>query len=110
MAENRIPKREEIAEEFTWNLKDMFPSDAAWNEEYEALKEMPARIEAFRGRLGESAETLLAFFKLQDEIHLRLHPLHTYASCSSICFTSSSPGWRPTAAASTRSAAAPRTS
>ena len=59
MAENRIPKREEIAEEFTWNLKDMFPSDAAWNEEYEALKEMPARIEAFRGRLGESAETLL---------------------------------------------------
>ena len=83
MAENRIPRREEIPEEFTWNLTDMFPDDAAWNEEYEALKEMPERIGAFRGRLGESAETLLAFFRLQDEIRLRLLPLHTYAGCSS---------------------------
>jgi len=83
MAENRIPKREEIPEEFTWDLSDMFPSDAAWAEEYEALKEMPARVAAFRGRLGESAEELLGFFKLQDELELRLTPLHTYASCAS---------------------------
>ena len=83
MAENRIPKRSEMAEEFTWNLRDMYPSDAAWREEYEALSEMPARIEAFRGRLGESAETLLEFLRLEDEMTLRLMPLHTYASCSS---------------------------
>ena len=88
MADNRIPKREEIAEEYTWDLRDMFPSDEAWNAEYEALKEMPARVAAFRGRLGESAETLLEFFRLQDEIRVRLHPLHTYASCSSDSDTS----------------------
>ena len=83
MAENRIPKRGEIAEEFTWDLRDMFPDDAAWEKEYEALKEMPARVAAFRGRLGESAEQLLGFFRLQDELELRLTPLHTYASCAS---------------------------
>ena len=83
MADKRIPKRSEIPEEFTWDLSDMYPSDEAWLAEYEALKEMPARLEAFRGHLGDSAETLLEFFRLQDELELRLMPLHTYASCSS---------------------------
>ena len=88
MEEKRIPKRSEVPEEFTWDLRDMYASDAAWKEEFEALREMPARIAAFRGRLGESAETLLEFFRLQDELSLRLHPLHTYASCSSDADTS----------------------
>ena len=83
MASDRIPKRSEIPEEYTWDLRDMFPSDEAWKMEYEALQDMPARISAFRGRLGESAETLLEFFRLEDELELRLTPLHTYASCSS---------------------------
>ena len=83
MAEDRIPKRSEIPEEYTWDLRDMYPSDEAWRAEYEALQEMPARLASFRGRLGESAETLLEFFRLEDELELRLTPLHTYASCSS---------------------------
>ena len=81
MAENTIPKRSEVPEEFTWNLKDMFESDEAWYKENEALKEMPARIAAFQGKLGESAEMLLSFFRLQDEVELRLSPLYGYASC-----------------------------
>ena len=83
MAEDRIPKRSEIPEEYTWGLRDMYPSDEAWRAEYEALQEMPARLASFRGRLGESAETLLEYFRLQDELELRLTPLHGYASCSS---------------------------
>ena len=83
MADNRIPKRSEIPEEYTWDLRDMYPSDEAWKKEYEALQDMPARLASFRGRLGESAETLLEFFRLEDEVELRLTPLHTYASCSS---------------------------
>ena len=77
MADTRIPKRSEIPEEYTWDLRDMYPSDEAWRQEYEALREMPARLAAFRGRLGESAETLLEFFRLQDELELRLTPLHS---------------------------------
>ena len=81
MAQNVIPKRSEVPEEFTWNLKDMFESDEAWFAEYEALKEMPARIAAFQGKLGESAETLLESFRLDDEISTRLSRLYGYASC-----------------------------
>ena len=44
MAEDRILKRSEVPEEYTWNLKDMFESDEAWLEEYEALKVYPAEV------------------------------------------------------------------
>ncbi len=76
-------KREEVPVEFTWNLKDIFPSDEAWLAEYEALKTVPAEIEAYRGHLGESAETLLGFLKEQDDVSVRLEKLYGYASCQS---------------------------
>jgi len=74
-------KRSEVPEEFTWNLKDLFESDEAWFAEYEALKGMTESVAAFRGRLDESAETLLESFRLQDELEVRLSRLYGYASC-----------------------------
>ena len=76
-----ILKRSEVPEEFTWNLKDIFESDEAWLAEYEALKELPEKVAAFRGRLGESAANLLEFFKEDDELNVRLEMLYGYASC-----------------------------
>ncbi len=81
MAENTIPRRSEVPKEYTWNLGDMFESDEAWLHEYEALKTMPEKIAAFQGRLGESAEELLGFFRLEDELTVRLGKLIGYASC-----------------------------
>ena len=81
MADNKIPARKDVPEEFTWNLKDLFESDELWLEEYEALKGMPQRFAAFQGRLGESAESLLEFLRLEDEASLRLERLYGYASC-----------------------------
>ena len=49
--------------------------------EYEAMKEFPAKIAAFQGTLARSAQDLLAWFRLQDEIELRLSVLMGYASC-----------------------------
>ena len=75
MTNQSIPKRSEVPEEMTWNLKDMFESDQAWMAEYEAMKEFPAKIAAFQGTLARSAQDLLAWFRLQDEIELRLSVL-----------------------------------
>ena len=75
MTNQSIPKRSEVPEEMTWNLKDMFESDQAWMAEYEAMKEFPAKIAAFQGTLARSAQDLLAWFRLQDEIELRLSQL-----------------------------------
>ena len=78
-----ILPRNEVPEEFTWDLRDVFASDEAWNEELEALKAYPERLAAFAGTLGESAKTLLAWFTLSDEINVRVTKLVEYASCRS---------------------------
>jgi len=83
MDNNAIPRRSEVPEEMTWNLKDLFASDEDWFGEYEALKSLPAELESYRGRLGESAEALLGFLRLEDEAELRLGRLMGYASCKS---------------------------
>ena len=83
MAVNRLPKRSEVPEEMTWNLADIFESDEAWFSENEALKKEIPNIEAFKGRLGESAECLLGWFRKNDELSVRISKLHGYASCKS---------------------------
>ena len=83
MENEKIPLRSEVPEAETWDLRDLFPTDEAWLAEYEALKTLPERAAAFQGKLGRSAEDLLLWFRLQDEIQERLSRLHTYASCKS---------------------------
>ena len=83
MDQKTLPKRSQVPEEFTWKLSDIFESDGAWTAEYEALAALPERIAAFQGRLGESAETLLAYFRLDDEASLRLEKLYNYAFLAS---------------------------
>ncbi|MBQ2118994.1 MAG: oligoendopeptidase F [Clostridia bacterium] len=78
--DKKIPARSEVPEEFTWNLKDIYESDDAWFADYEEQKKLPGRLAAFAGRLGESAATLLAYLRLDDEIGLALSRLHGYAS------------------------------
>lgn len=77
----KILKRSEVAVENTWNLADMFESDDAWLKEYEALKEFPEKITAFKGKLGESAASLLEFLRFEDEIDVRLSVFYGYANC-----------------------------
>ncbi len=76
-----IRKRSEVAAEFTWDLTDIFPSDEAWRAEYEALRPYTEAVAAYQGRLGESAETLLAYFRLDDELNVRIGRLYGYANC-----------------------------
>ena len=80
MTEQKIPVRAEVPEENTWRLEDIFPTDEAWKAEYEALQKMPEQIAAYAGHLGESAERLLAYYRLSDELTVRLSKLMGYAS------------------------------
>lgn len=76
-----IPKRSEVPEEWTWNLKDLFESDEDWLAEYNALKAVPEQLTAFQGTLGRNAAQLLQFLRLEDEVDVRLNRLYGYANC-----------------------------
>ena len=80
---NRTPLRKDVDPNNTWNLKDVFESDALWTEEYNALLNQTERLSSFSGKLAEKAETLLLYFQTDDDISLRLSKLYGYASCKS---------------------------
>ena len=76
-----IPERSEIPEEYTWDLRELFPDDEAWKRELESLGAMGDTITAFAGTLGERPGRLLDWLKLSDELGVRLEKLMGYASC-----------------------------
>ncbi len=79
MDELRIPQRHEIPEEYTWDLSDLFASDEAWQAAYEKAGRYVALTASYRGRLSESAETLLEYLRMNDEAALELEALAGYA-------------------------------
>ncbi|MBS6366796.1 MAG: oligoendopeptidase F [Clostridiales bacterium] len=79
MSETKIPERSERAQADLWDLTDLYASDSDWQKEFEALKELAARIPSYRGTLGKSAGTLLEYAKLDEQIGLLLDRLANYA-------------------------------
>ncbi len=80
MNNNKVLKRDEISDEYKWNLEDMFASDALWEEEYEQTKELCNKIASYQGKLTESAATLLAYFQDTDETNYHLERIYVYAN------------------------------
>ena len=70
MSDNRVMKREEIAEEYKWNMEDMFASDELWEKEYDQTMDLCKEMKAFQGTLGDSAKQLLGYMKKQDEAEI----------------------------------------
>ena len=83
MDTSKTYKRSEIPEEFTWDLSDIFATDTDWYQENEALAAEAEHAEQFKGTLGRSATDLLAYFKWDDDMEVRLTRLYGYASCKS---------------------------
>ena len=79
MSEERIPKRSEVPEEFKWAIEDIYADDDAWRADLAKLQSIPEKLASYKGRLGESAETLLEFLKLSDEISVLADSLLNYA-------------------------------
>ena len=79
MQTNQIPARADVPTQDKWAIQDLFATDDDWRAALTAAKEYVPRITAYRGRLGESGATLLAFLRLDDEISLAFDPLVHYA-------------------------------
>lgn len=67
----------------TWDLSDLFPSNAAWDEERAKLENEIAGIAKYKGSLGRDAKTMLATFDAITAIEKRLARLAIYASLKS---------------------------
>ena len=67
MGEKKLRTRDEIPAQYKWNLTDMFASDELWEEEAQLVLDLAKELEQYKGRLAESATTLLDYFKKNDK-------------------------------------------
>ena len=74
-----IRARDQIPQEDTWALEDLYPSDESWEQALSALTARQAEAAAFAGKLGESGETLCAFLHLVEEVDGQSELLANYA-------------------------------
>lgn len=77
---NKIPKRSEVPASDKWNLSSIYKSNEQWEEELKKLPSLTEKVTAFKGKLGESAETLLAALKALEAAELQLETVYHYAS------------------------------
>ncbi|MDP8208404.1 MAG: oligoendopeptidase F [Candidatus Electryonea clarkiae] len=71
--------RGEIAEEYTWNLQDIFPSVEAFNGEFAQVETLLPKIEEHKGHLGESADRLADGIEAMFDLYERSSELSVYA-------------------------------
>ena len=64
----RTRNRDEIDDRHKWNLHDIFPSWAAWDDARAHLEEQIDGYAAFRGTLAQGGHRLLAAFQLNDTL------------------------------------------
>ena len=74
-----LKARSELSPEFQWDFTHIFPSDAAWQAEYDAvLAEIPS-LASLRGKLGASAQALADALTRIYELSRRADLVGSYA-------------------------------
>ena len=75
-----VPTREQIEEQYKWNLEDVYKSPEDWEKDFNWVKEASGKCEKFEGTLGSSAQKLLECLKFSDEVEIKVGKLYLYAS------------------------------
>ena len=80
MCAKTIPARKDVPAKDKWNLSSIYKSDDEWETALKSLPELTKAAAAYKGRLGESAETLLAALKALEKANLVMETVYHYAS------------------------------
>ena len=72
--------REELDAQYKWDLTPLYASTEEWRKAKDALQKRLAEIRNYKGRLAESASTLLSYMRLSDSLDKEMSRLYLYAS------------------------------
>ena len=73
-------RRDQVKEEDTWNLKDLYESDELWEQDLQLITDKLDEIAAFEGKVCASADNLLKVLKLSAFISEKLEYAFEYAA------------------------------
>jgi oligoendopeptidase F len=77
--EQRVPKRNEVPAELTWDLSDIYKDTAAWEADGKKAMDLADQLAAMEGRAAESASSLLRAMDLYAECMERTYSVYSYA-------------------------------
>jgi len=79
----QTPDRSSIETEYTWNLKDIYPSDEAWKQAFDKVNSEANKIETYKGKLTTSAKKLFEFLDFSSTLNKEISRVYSYASMKS---------------------------
>lgn len=71
--------RDDIPEQYRWNLELIFPDIDAWEAAYAEVEAEISEIAAYKGRLGESADVMFVATELVNDISKTIADVYVYA-------------------------------
>jgi len=74
------PTRDQIEDQYKWDLSDFFESDEAWETAYAEFEQRIPEMESYKGRLAESPEVLAECLMKSDTLSMMAHRLYVYAA------------------------------
>jgi len=75
-----VPIRSEVPLADTWDLTRLYPDLASWEADFQEIKERYPKVEEYRGRLGESAQTVADCLEFEKAIDLKIERLYHFAN------------------------------
>ncbi len=75
-----LTPRSEVPADVQWNVGHIYADVAAWEADRAALAESIPHLATYEGKLGESADVLLACLQERDEALRTLYKLYAYAN------------------------------
>ena len=70
-------KRDNIGQEYKWNLSDIYENYSAWEKDFEKVGELKRELAKFKGQFGNEGK-LLEFFQKQEEMDKISYKLYRY--------------------------------
>lgn len=72
--------RKEQKKENCWAIEDLYATDGDWEKDFSQLAGQMKNFESYKGKLGNSGETLLAAFQEMDLLKCNMEKLYVYAN------------------------------
>ena len=80
MTAEHVPTRSEISESDKWDLTHLFADVGKWQEDFAWLQRTYPQLHDWKGRVGESAQTLAEVLEFEKLLELKIEWVYHYAS------------------------------
>jgi oligoendopeptidase F len=75
-----VPTRSEVPGSDKWDLTQLFTDVGKWQEDFAWLQQTYPKFQEWKGKMGETAQTLAAVLEFEKSLELKIERVYHYAS------------------------------